>query len=246
VVPLLVVAVAAATAAWAFGGALAVQIAAGAATVLFLMALESGSLERLSWRRVPTKGEPLLDALAKVPPETLVWFVGHSLGGALATLGFAAWRNRCEHLSKQADGKSEAARIAKLRIANARLVTFASPLVGDARFVGHFIEQHEGHFRHVVYQPDPVPSSPPPSPRHLLRTAREGLLSFLGLLLLLASAFWARVYPALWEGQTSYATWDKWDEHGNAMEYGGLVRLRARWNWMCLFRHTRGSYRKRL
>jgi hypothetical protein len=91
------------------------------------MALESGSLERLFWRQVPTEREPLLDALARVPPETPVWFVGHSLGGALATLAFAAWRNRCEHLSKQADGGPEAA-----RFPNARLVTFASPLVGDA------------------------------------------------------------------------------------------------------------------
>jgi hypothetical protein len=198
--------------------------------VLFAMALESGSLERLFWLRKPArkalqKGS-LLDDLAALDAngsKDPIWFVGHSLGGALATLAFAAYRNRCEHLGMRRD---------------ARLVTFASPLVGDEKFVNKFMERHGGQFVHVAYKPDPVSTSPPPSPTKLLKTAGCSLIGLWGLPLLLSSVFWAWVYPLLWEGQASYATWDETN--------GSLKRLRARWNYMSLFRHTRACYRRQL
>jgi hypothetical protein len=200
--------------------------AAGAGTlsliaVLLTMAVESGSLERLFWRGRPSHdGVKFRDALDE-PPDGRIWFVGHSLGGALATLAFAAHCNRFDKPGAPCD---------------ARLVTFASPLVGDRAFVKAFSQAHKGRFVHVAYKADPVPLTPPPPPLTLLRAGGRSLIGWWGLGLLTASAL-LRLYPLFWERQRPYATWER---------TGGLVRVGDSWNFMTLWRHTRFRYRKRL
>lgn len=192
-----------------------------AAAVLLSMAVESGSLERLVHTPSEPQGLPVLESLQKSPPSGPVWFVGHSLGGALATLAFAAYRSRCKTINVEC---------------NARLVTFGSPLVGDADFVADFESEHKDLFIHVAHKGDPVTMSPPPRAKELLCIGRP-LIGYWGVLFLLASLFWNLVYRFFWEGQAPYATWST---------ERGLCRLGGRYNWITLFKHTRASYAKHM
>jgi hypothetical protein len=185
--------------------------------VLGIMALESGSLERLFWKGKLDPNPGIRQSILDDPPIGPVWFVGHSLGGALATLSFTAY---CNHFRNDKY--------------TAHLVTFGSPRVGDDAFVKDFEARHQGQFVHVADKGDPVPLSPPPRPRKLIRLAGAGLLGLSGLFLMVASIFWATFYPWVWKGQHPYADWS------NKLRLGGSYsRIRVR-------RHFLKSYRKRL
>jgi hypothetical protein len=124
--------------------------------VLFLMAFSSGSIEGLFWNRMQKTGGGILPELrqrhAQAPSGAQISFVGHSLGGALATLAFVAYRN--QHGLKTHD--------------DVRLITFACPHVGDDDFVRYFETEHNGRYRHVVSLADPITYSPPPVLTRLL------------------------------------------------------------------------------
>jgi hypothetical protein len=186
--------------------------------VLGIMALESGSLERLFWKgTLCRKGPAIRQSILDSPPVGPVWFVGHSLGGALATLSFIAY---CNHFRNDKY--------------TAYLVTFGSPRVGDDAFVKDFEARYEGQCVHVADKSDPVPLSPPPRPGKLIGLAGAGLLGLSGLLLMVASIFWASLYPWLWRGRHPYADWS------NRLRLGGSH------NWITAPRHFLKSYRKRL
>lgn len=83
--------------------------------------------------------DPLLAALVQLPPGVPVWFTGHSLGAAIATL--AALRHRL-----QAGG----------------IYTFGSPLVGTRRFVEEFDTIFGARSQRVVNSHDLVTHLPFP------------------------------------------------------------------------------------
>ncbi len=207
-----------------FSLALSTIIIVAICTVLLLAALESGAIERLFWRDTSAvtdsgrqnDGEPLRNILSKKCPTKAIWFVGHSLGGALATLAFAAHLNKYESVNQAP---------------NVRLVTFASPLIGDCTFVKYFTETYRGQFIHVVSDADPVPLSPPPVPSQLWKTVRSKL-GIAALALMVISLFWKWVYTRLWKGQKQYAPWYEDD----------LIRLETRQRSLCVSQHPMDRY----
>ncbi len=72
-------------------------------------------------------------------PDTPLWVTGHSLGGALATLG--------------------ALQVAGTGLPVAGVATFGSPAVGDAAFVKAFTDLLGDRSDRVVHGADPVPRS---------------------------------------------------------------------------------------
>lgn len=86
--------------------------------------------------------KPLADALPDLAAGRQITFVGHSLGGALATLAGV-----------------EAARLSPLDAPRMRIVTFASPRVGDQGFAT--LAQSVGQIDRVCNVVDVVPAVPP-------------------------------------------------------------------------------------
>lgn len=84
--------------------------------------------------RILGKLGPVLGAL---PPKCHVWFTGHSLGAALATLAADRYQD------------------------TAGVYTFGSPLVGDQIFAGHFNARFAGHSFRFVNDHDVVTHVPP-------------------------------------------------------------------------------------
>ena len=97
--------------------------------------VHKGFLEafRNAWRVVPSE----------IPRDRPVWFTGHSLGGAIATLAADAFVKG--ERSTQYGG----------------VYTFGSPLVGDRAFVDGFNARHAGESFRVVNDRDGVPHVPP-------------------------------------------------------------------------------------
>ena len=92
----------------------------------------------------PEKPENTLrKALAEIPPDRPVWFTGHSLGAALATLAAD------EFVSSNPPARYGG------------LYTFGSPLVGDRAFVDGFNTRHAGKSFRIVNDRDGVPLVPP-------------------------------------------------------------------------------------
>jgi triacylglycerol lipase len=83
------------------------------------------------------------NALSKIPSDRPVWFTGHSLGAALATLA--------------ADTFVTSERAAQY----GGVYTFGSPLVGDRAFVDGFNTRHAGKSFRIVNDQDGVPLVPP-------------------------------------------------------------------------------------
>lgn len=193
----------------------------GLVAVLGVMAIESGSAERLFWRPTKPVGIPIFSQLKPLGASEQVWFVGHSLGGAMATLAFHAYGNW---------------RAAARRDNNARLVTFAAPQIGDSCFVKDIQTKYPGQFLHVVDKGDPVPYAPPPTPAHLVRLG-PSVISLYGFAIFIASVAWSSLYTLLWSSQRAYGSWT---------DATGVWRLGTTYNWITLFRHTRKSYRKRI
>jgi Lipase (class 3) len=193
----------------------------GLVAVLGLMAIESGSAERLFWRPSKPVGIPIFTQLKSLEANEQVWFVGHSLGGAMATLAFHAYGNWCAAARKDN---------------NARLVTFGSPQVGDSRFVKEIQARYPGQFLHVIDKGDPVPYAPPPTPTQLLRLG-PSVVSLSGIAIFIASVAWSSLYTLLWARQRAYGPWT---------DATGVWRLGATYNWITLLRHTRESYRERI
>lgn len=193
----------------------------GLVAVLGVMAIESGSAERLFWRRTKPVGTPIFSQLQSRKATGQVWFVGHSLGGAMATLAFHAYGNWCDAAQKHND---------------ARLVTFASPQVGDNCFVTDIQKKYPGQFLHIVDKGDPVPYAPPSTPAQLLRLG-PSVVSLFGVAIFVASVAWSSLYSLLWKNQRAYGPWT---------DAAGVWRLGPTYNWITLLRHTRKSYRKRI
>ena len=194
----------------------------GLVAVLGVMAIESGSAERLFWRPFdPPDGIPIFRQLKSLGESEQVWFVGHSLGGAMATLAFHAYGNWRAAARKDND---------------ARLVTFASPQVGDSCFIEDFQTKYPGQFLHVVDKGDPVPYAPPSTPAQLLRLG-PSVVSLFGVAIFVASVAWSSLYTLLWKNQRAYGPWT---------DAAGVWRLGPTYNWITLLRHTRKSYRRRI
>ncbi|MEW6021004.1 MAG: hypothetical protein AB1807_02575 [Pseudomonadota bacterium] len=185
--------------------------------ILFCIAIESGRVERLMHRPCHSKDAPILKALEACPSSQPIWFVGHSLGGSLATLAFCAYRSRCKALGKNCD---------------ARLITFGSPLIGTEQFVNSFEQQSKDAYVHIANSSDPVTFSPPPKWASLYASGHK-LIGLWGILLLFASFIWLTIYSTLWQGQARYAAWSSG---------AGILRLSERSNRITLFSHTRASY----
>lgn len=117
-------------------------VALGATVAQFVVS--RGDLERvLGRRRALVLGPPLSRLLADSTDKEVI-FTGHSLGGAMAALAFAAYQTR----------------------GPARLVTFGSPQFGDAEFLKWFKQLrsskvHECSFCLIANRGDPVAHLPP-------------------------------------------------------------------------------------
>jgi len=187
------------------------------------MAVESGSIERLFWQKTRLEGVPLANRLKEISEGKEVWFVGHSLGGAMATIAFAAYKNWCNKNNKAGTDA-------------VRLLTFASPMVGNKEFVEDFEKQHKGKFLHVVDKGDPIPYLPPMSLPTLLKRLPR-IFDVFSLCNIFASAIWGSVYLTLWKGQCYFSPWSCGQ---------GLLPLGRANTWMCPFRHTRDSYKRNI
>ena len=95
-----------------------------------------------SWMDVRYKVLQALDEAVHAHPEYRVIVVGHSLGGALATLAAGSIRNRSAHLLQVTE-----------------LYTFGSPRVGSYQTAKFLSEQSTLSYR-VTLKSDPVPRAP--------------------------------------------------------------------------------------
>lgn len=120
------------------------------------IALGRGLMESLFRRsgNQDTEGQPLAADREHLARCREVYFVGHSLGGAIAALSFAAYRAWCS--SRGVD--------------NAFLITFGAPPLGDTELMDAFENAHHGRYRNLVHVGDPVTQLPP-----RLSTALQGL-----------------------------------------------------------------------
>jgi hypothetical protein len=154
-------------------------------SLCLVAALASGWAENVFRKPAVISGRPLQCYAPELAAYKRVWFMGHSLGGALATLCFA-----------------EARADPRLR-EKAYLVTFGAPRIGDVEFVRRFEQDHSDRYLHLVNRSDPVPEMPPSSlskARHLLG---RGPLGFtLGVLYVP----WA-LFSHVWG--TRYADWER-------------------------------------
>ena len=174
--------------------------AAGIITALFCGSIQSGLLERLSWLSATPEQGPILGVASKPKSEGLaaklqtldgfneLWFVGHSLGGAMATLAFNEYR-----------------RNGPARKDRSFLLTFGAPRIGDETFVNSFKREHAGFYLHVIDQCDPVPCVPPRSSRDLWKLRERLQERSYGAILVIASALWYG-FATLWK-QSPYSTW---------------------------------------
>ncbi len=109
-----------------------------------LILFEVGVLEWLfkRWKPIRT-GDPLRSFATDLSCFREVIFTGHSLGGAMATLAFADYQKNSNNQ-------------------NGRLITFASPRIGDADCMKAFEANpdHQGRYLNVINLGDPVPLSP--------------------------------------------------------------------------------------
>lgn len=90
-------------------------------------------------------GEPLVAHSEKLAQCREVYFVGHSLGGAIAALAFTAYQF------------SRVGRAAE----NAYLLMLGAPPIGDATFQRAFANHHRGKYRSIADRGDLVPRLPP-------------------------------------------------------------------------------------
>lgn len=111
-----------------------------------------------------------------------VIFVGHSLGGALATLCFCIYRNLPSRF---------------VHAQEVRLVTFAAPRVGNKIWVQAFEKEFDGDHFHFVHEHDVVPMLPPArhDPDEFERLSRCGIG---GKCLIVVNLFWRRFYERFW------------------------------------------------
>lgn len=115
--------------------------------VIFPYAAGAGYIHRgflNAYQRVRTRILNVLGDLIVEYPTYSVVFVGHSLAGAVATIA--------------AGDTGSNLGIAQDRI---RLVTFASPRVGDAKFSAWITQNHIGRSERIVQENDIVPHLPP-------------------------------------------------------------------------------------
>jgi Lipase (class 3) len=158
----------------------------GLLTVLILIGFERGTWEGLVRKLPRCEGDPLFKFRDKLSTFENVWFVGHSLGGALAVLGFALYRSWC-----QTTGRAD----------NAKLITFGAPRVGDQVFHEEFEKLHGDRSWNVVVEGDPIPETPPSNWVRVrnLKIWRRGSL---GAALFVSYFLW-RPYAWLWGEETA-------------------------------------------
>jgi hypothetical protein len=124
-------------------------VIAGLVLLLAVIGFERGTWQAVMIRTKsdPPDGVPL----ATLKPDLMkcqnVWFVGHSLGGAIALFTFVLYRQWCLNDSSRPD--------------NARLITFGAPRVGDSTFHTEFEKHNIDRFWNVIDANDPVPQTPP-------------------------------------------------------------------------------------
>jgi hypothetical protein len=153
---------------------------------ILIIGFERGTWEGLLRKTPDMKGAPLFSFREKLATFQNVWFVGHSLGGALALLGFALYRSWCRKIGSKD---------------NARVITFGTPRVGDRTFHLNFDTQHGDRFWNVIVEGDPVPETPPSTWNHL----REKKIWRRGLIGCVLSALFLpwQGYAWLWGQETT-------------------------------------------
>lgn len=101
----------------------------------------SGHLVHAGFNDVWKSFSSVLGEFMRGRNPSVIHCVGHSLGGALATLN-------ADHFSSA-------------RMGEVRLYTFGSPRVGSARFASHLSQRvGDGHIHRVFHRADPVPMIP--------------------------------------------------------------------------------------
>lgn len=202
---------------------------AGVAAFAVQMALGRGVVESLFRRREARnedrdehrglEGRPLSEARTRLAECKVVYFVGHSLGGAIAALAFTAYRA----WSSTRD------------VNNAYLVTFGAPPLGDSELTSAFETMHHDRYRHIVHVGDPIAQLPPRA-RNALQALRYchrggacGLV--LGLLIFAGYPAW-RFYCLLYgmEGESSVEGLAV--EEGESFDNGRPVKkVDTAWRW---------------
>lgn len=155
---------------------------------------ESGFLENLM-RIQPknmTQSKALNDVREQLASKQRVIFVGHSLGGAIATLCFTIYRSW--FLSRPNEEHKEV-----------RLMTIACPRIGSKEWIEAFEKEHAGHHVHFVHDSDWVPKIPPASGSD---GQTWGMLRCgpVGLVLLIIEPLWRWVYEKFWRPEP-YSGW---------------------------------------
>jgi hypothetical protein len=156
---------------------------------LLIIGFERGTWEGLLRREPILTGRPLFHLRDKLATFQKVWFVGHSLGGAFAVLGFALYRSWCRKIGCNDNGS---------------VITFGAPRVGFQTFHTNFETQHRDRFWNVVVAGDPVPETPPSNRRHLQKS-KIWFRSFTGMVIFALYFPW-QIYAWLW-GQEPAGEW---------------------------------------
>lgn len=146
----------------------------------------SGWLERLVSRGKRLELGPELSKVLNLLHKEHVVFVGHSLGGAMATLAFV---QMCQNPTEEFF-----------------LVTFGSPRLGDDEFMNWFAQRFKGQFRHFANPCDPVVYLPPST--ELVKTVLRRPSPLGSVLLLVYGVFWIP-YTLLY----GLGSGHKWLEH---------------------------------
>jgi pimeloyl-ACP methyl ester carboxylesterase len=209
----------------AAGTSIGHAVAYGLLVSLSFAAVETGFVERLFRREPPKRQFAQPASLASPESDRLrqrrfdlaqfdeVFFVGHSLGGAMATLAFAIYAAWC-----RSTGLKD----------NARLITFGAPRVGDENFVAAFEGRHAGQHIHIESVADPFPEVPPATVAVTSERVRRKR-GVLAAMFVPMAVVWSLLYRVLWD-QPAYASWPEGAEETIS---GGRV---------CFLAHVTNAY----
>lgn len=161
----------------------------GFAACLTLVEFERGTWEGLQRVQPTTSGPPLRELLNELNGYKTVVFTGHSLGGAMAAIGFTVYRSWSQSEQDRSD--------------NSFLVTFGAPRLGDDQLVKAFEAEHSGRYVHVIHSGDPVPEAPPGDPANSFKRGiwRRGCIGFGLATLSILWSLYAKLYRQAYAGE---------------------------------------------
>ncbi len=164
-----------------------------------LYLVETEKVESFFYDKTDTDDPPMLSKLEILSRCDEVIFTGHSLGGAIATIAFAAYSEWCER---------------KLIKANSRLITFGAPRIGDQRCIDDFESRFEGRYLHVRHRGDSVPLVPGTFRQALPHFSRGVLvpmaLAVIGMFRGIYAVLYAQLPPGEWSrsGKGDTGVWE--------------------------------------